>query len=148
MPAPPGARAPNVAAGPARHGAHPGAHHGAHRAGPYRRPPGPVALAARPAAEPADGVAGSAAFGRPLVPVVLAAYGAPFGGTAANAAGPVAMTAIHRLPPRRSERAAARRRAEEARMYVTYATSGSRHSRSSQGAHRGSRVRGRCAPGD
>ncbi|MFE4370511.1 hypothetical protein ACFRMN_20165 [Streptomyces sp. NPDC056835] len=151
MPAPPAARAPAVAAGLARHGAHPGAHHGAHRAEPHRRPPAPVAPAARPAAEPAepaDEVVGRAAFSCPLVRVVLAVYGAPFGGTAADAAGLVAVTAIRRPPPRRSERAATRRRAKEARMYVTYATSGSHHSQSRQGACKGSRVHGRCAPGD
>ncbi|MEV6422713.1 hypothetical protein [Streptomyces sp. NPDC051662] len=107
MPAPTVARAPAVAPGPARHGARPGAHHGAHRAGPHGRPPAPVALTARPAAEPADEVVGRAAFGCPLVPVVLAVYGAPVGSTAAVAAGLAVATAIHRPPPRRSERAAA-----------------------------------------
>ncbi|WP_326811578.1 hypothetical protein OIE62_15720 [Streptomyces scopuliridis] len=115
MPAPPTAQAPAVSVGPARHGAHPGAHHGAHRAEPHPPPPVPAAPAARPAADPADDVAGRVAFSCPLVPVVLAVYRASFGGTAAAAAGLVAVTALRRPLPRRSERAAARQRPDSVR---------------------------------
>ncbi|WP_341830033.1 hypothetical protein [Streptomyces liangshanensis] len=78
------------------------------------RPPRSRA-AARPPAEPADDLLRWAAFSCLLVPVVLGVYGTSFGGTASAAFGLAAVTAACRLLLRRSERTAARLRAEEAR---------------------------------
>nr|WP_245703846.1 hypothetical protein [Streptomyces lushanensis] len=51
-----------------------------------------------------------------LVPVVLAVYGASFGGTIATTLGLAAVTAVCRLLLRRSERPAVQPRAAEAKM--------------------------------
>ncbi|MGP9020700.1 hypothetical protein ACT1U9_20170 [Streptomyces sp. BR1] len=90
-----------------------------------------------------------AAFSCVLVPVVLVVYGDTFGGAAGSALGLTAVTAACRLLLRRSERAAARGRAERTTP-LPRPTPGTRarHGRTGAGAHRGARHNGESSPLD
>ncbi|MEU9980152.1 hypothetical protein [Streptomyces sp. NPDC050856] len=87
-----------------------------------------------------------AAFSCALVPVVLIVHGMSFTAAAGTALGLAAVTAACRLLLRRSERIAARLRAEQ-RAAAAVPHRG-RHSRTGAGAHRGGRHGAGGAPGD
>ncbi|MFG2145077.1 hypothetical protein ACGFRG_12875 [Streptomyces sp. NPDC048696] len=90
-----------------------------------------------------------AAFSCVLAPVLLVVYGGSFGGAAGSALGLTAVTAACRLLLRRSERAAARARAERAAA-APHGTPGTRarQERTGAGAHRGARRNGESSPLD
>ncbi|MFD5470326.1 hypothetical protein [Streptomyces sp. NPDC127105] len=83
-----------------------------------------------------------AAFASALVPLVLLWYGTSFAGAAGTGLGLAAVTGACGVLLRRSERAAARLRAEERAAHH------GRHHRTEPGAHRGGRDPGGTAPVD
>lgn len=104
------------------------------------QPRGPVAET--PAADSANAVVRWAAFSCVLVPVVLVVYGTSAGGAAGAALCLVTVTGICRLLLRRSERVAARLRAEAGGPHR------GRHGRTGTGAHRGGHHIGGSTPED
>ncbi|MFD9000503.1 hypothetical protein ACFV0T_05875 [Streptomyces sp. NPDC059582] len=84
-----------------------------------------------------------AAFSCVLVPVVLLWFGSSLAGATGTALGLAAVTSACRVLLRRSERGAARLRAEEG---VPSAPSRGRHHRGGTGAHRGGRHSGGSTP--
>ncbi|NGO13483.1 hypothetical protein G5C60_39275 [Streptomyces sp. HC44] len=109
--------------------------------------PAPQPSSRKPAAQDAVGdVVRWAAFSCVLVPVVLVGYGTSLAGAAGTALGLAAVTGACRALLRRSERCAARLRAEEGAP--RHGRLHGRHGRAGTGAHRGGRRAGESTPVD
>ncbi|MFI8187326.1 hypothetical protein ACIF8T_00680 [Streptomyces sp. NPDC085946] len=107
---------------------------------PGPRPTPEADRAVPPSRDTAADVVRWAVFSCLLVPVVLLWCGTSLAGTAGTAAGLAAVTGACRLLLRRSERGAARLRAEEHPHHR------GRHQRTGSGAHRGGRHGGGDTP--